>query len=85
MKPQDIVEQLRQMADEVRVKMHLAGMDAKEAWTKLEPKLQAFERKVESATDAIGAELLASGEQLKADLQRLTKRAGAPKQEKPGA
>lgn len=85
MKPQKIVEQLRQMADEVRVKVHLAGMDAKEAWTKLEPKLHAFEHRVESAAGSIGDEIVSTGEQLKSELERLTKRTQGSKDEKPGA
>ncbi|MEX1367821.1 MAG: hypothetical protein AB1Z98_32130 [Nannocystaceae bacterium] len=83
MKPQQIVEQLRQMADEVRVKMHLASMDAKDAWTKLEPKLHAFERRVESAANTVGDELVAAGEQLKAEVERLAKRAAGSKDDEP--
>lgn len=82
MKPPKIVEQVRQMADEFRVKMHLAGMDAKDAWTKLEPKLHEFERRVENAADVVTDEFKEAGEQLKADLERLTNRT---KDDKPGA
>jgi hypothetical protein len=34
------LEELERVADEIRVKIHLAGMDARETWSKtLEPKL----------------------------------------------
>ncbi len=38
------VNELEQMADEIRVKLHLAGMDAKDAWNKLEPRLDEARR-----------------------------------------
>lgn len=37
------LDHLTQLRDEIRVKLHLAGMDAKDAWTKLEPKVQEAE------------------------------------------
>jgi hypothetical protein len=43
---------MRTLSDEVRVKLHLAGMDAKDEWRKLEPKLQEVERAASEATEA---------------------------------
>ncbi len=40
------------LRDEVRVKLHLAGMDAKDEWRKLEPKLEEVERAASEATEA---------------------------------
>ncbi len=42
---------LAQLRDEIRVKVHLAGLDAKSAWKELEPRLDELERdfRVESA------------------------------------
>ena len=37
------LDELTQMKDEIRVKLHLAGMDAKDAWRDLEPKLDKLE------------------------------------------
>jgi uncharacterized protein YoxC len=37
------VAHLQQLRDEVRLKLHLAGMDAKDAWAKLEPKVHEAE------------------------------------------
>lgn len=42
---EEAVAELEQLVDEIQVKLHLAGMDAKDAWTRqLEPKL--FEARV---------------------------------------
>jgi len=42
---------LRTLRDEIKVKLHLAGMDAKDQWAKLEPELFKVERAAENATD----------------------------------
>ncbi len=36
--------QMRTLSDEIRVRLHLAGMDAKDEWVKLEPKIVEIER-----------------------------------------
>ena len=38
--------------DEVRVKLHVGGMDVKEQWKKLEPHLEEVEKKAEDLTEA---------------------------------
>src|SRR5690242_18488205 len=43
---------LRTLRDEVRVKLHLGGMDVKEQWKKLEPHLEEVEKKAEDLTEA---------------------------------
>ena len=43
---------MRTLSDEVRVKLHLAGMDAKDEWKKIEPRLAEIERAAEDLTDA---------------------------------
>jgi hypothetical protein len=45
----DVIHTLR---DEVRVKLHLAGMEAKERWSKLEERLEAVERTAQEATES---------------------------------
>lgn len=46
---------LEQIAEEVRVKIHLAGMDAKDAWaTKLEPRL--FEARMHAKEASVASE-----------------------------
>jgi hypothetical protein len=43
---------LQSLRDEVRVRMHLANMDLKEQWKKLEPHLEEVEKKAGELTDA---------------------------------
>jgi hypothetical protein len=53
----DAVYELQRMADEIRVKIHLGSMDAKDTWKKLEPKLGELEKKSEQVVERTGAEL----------------------------
>ena len=46
------LSQLQTLRDEVRVKLHLANMDLKDQWNKLEPHLADVERKAAEATEA---------------------------------
>ncbi len=46
------VDLLKTLRDEVRVKLHLAGMDVKDQWAKLEPELSRVERAAEQATES---------------------------------
>jgi len=48
----DLAE-LKKMRDEIRVKLHLAGMEVKERWKALEPKLEEIERRVETGSEEI--------------------------------
>lgn len=64
-------QQLNQMADEVRVKVHLAGMEAKDRWAKLEPRLHAYEKKAEDAVGQVADELVSAGSELKEDVSKL--------------
>lgn len=43
------LSELRAMRDEIRVQLHLAGMDAKDTWNReLEPRLFTIEKRIES-------------------------------------
>jgi hypothetical protein len=44
----DAIQSLR---DEIRLKLHLAGMDAKDAWAALQPKLAEVEHAAEDVSD----------------------------------
>ena len=39
---------IRRMADEVRLKLHLAGMEVKDRWAAFEPKVHAVQAQVEA-------------------------------------
>jgi|HubBroStandDraft_2_1064218.scaffolds.fasta_scaffold1378863_1 hypothetical protein len=60
------LDYLRTLRDEVRVKVHLAGMDAKDEWNKkLEPHLFDVEQKAVEASDASRHALTEAVEKLK--------------------
>lgn len=66
---QTLQKDLKALADEVRVKLHLAGMDLKDEFQKLEPQL---ERAVSSAT-IVSTEVLGDLKKRLTELkQRLT-------------
>jgi len=46
------LSQLQTLRDEVRVRLHLANMDLKDQWNKLEPHLADVEKKAADATEA---------------------------------
>jgi hypothetical protein len=46
------LSQLQTLRDEVRVRLHLASMDLKDQWNKLEPHLADVEKKAADASEA---------------------------------
>jgi hypothetical protein len=46
------LDHLRTLRDEVRVKLHLAGMDAKAEWNKLEPHLFEVEQAAKEVSES---------------------------------
>jgi hypothetical protein len=68
------VGELQRLRDEIKLQVHLAEADARDAWDKLEPRLQEFEQKVEDATETALEELRAKGTELKGDFERLYRR-----------
>lgn len=42
----DDLGELKKIRDEIRVKLHLASMDAKTYWKELEPRLEDLEQKI---------------------------------------
>lgn len=60
-------DDIRRIADEVRLKLHLAGMEAKAKWEVLEPKMMELETKVAtSVKDGGGKAATVVGEQVEA-------------------
>ncbi len=47
------LEHLKSLRDEVRVRLHLAGMDAKDEWNKLEPHLFDVEQKLKKIRESL--------------------------------
>ena len=64
-------DDLEGMADDLRVRIHLAGMDAKDAWNKLEPRVYDFQQRAESAVQKTSDELKDVAQDLKARMKRL--------------
>lgn len=48
---QQAVDELKRIRDEVRLELHLASMDAKDAWAKLEPRVAEAERMAHDASE----------------------------------
>lgn len=62
---EDTRNDLRRAADEIRVKMHLAGMDAKNAWEDIQPRLEDFEQRFDAKAGEVTEELKALGGDIK--------------------
>jgi len=62
-------DEVRRIADELEVKIHLAGMDVRDTWRALEPRLEELEHKLvhssERANDVVVHELQEVGDALK--------------------
>ena len=70
-KQSPIGAQLRQLADEIRVQIHLAGMEAKDTWAKLEPRLHDLERKLEAGADHLADGVARAGRELETEMKKL--------------
>jgi hypothetical protein len=62
---------LRRIADQIRVRIHLAGLDAKDAWTKAEHRLHELEEKAMQATGRAKEQLREVGKALEHELKEL--------------
>ena len=51
------LDELRKIRDEIKLKIHLASMDVRDAFEKLEPKLKDLERQVSNAGAAASREI----------------------------
>lgn len=60
------VAELRALRDEIRVKLHLASMDARSAWKELEPKFEKLQQNV----TAQGESVAEAGVKLARDLKQ---------------
>jgi hypothetical protein len=69
-----MIDNLRRMADEIRVRIHLAGMEAKDAWAKLEPRFHELEQKAAAAKDRLAEGLDKAGDELKEQMSKLLDR-----------
>lgn len=69
-------DDVRRLADEVRVKMHLAGMELKEKWKSLEPQIQELETKAKAGGEKAGDVITAQVSALAAGLKQFAEELG---------
>ena len=69
----DLVAELKQKRDELRLKIHLASKDAQDEWEDLEKKMQEFSSRAElgKTSEGIGDALERFGEELKLGYKRI--------------
>jgi hypothetical protein len=62
-------DEVRRIADELELKIHLAGMDARDRWRDLEPRLAEIEKSItgagKRASDVVERELASVGAALR--------------------
>ena len=51
------IEDLRRLADTMRLRIHLAGLEVRQAWRKLEPRIEAAQRLAQAELAALGEEV----------------------------
>ena len=75
---EDLREELKQVRDEVQVKIHLAAADARDEWEQLEKKWEHFRaraevigRAAEEAAEDVGEALEVVGEELKRGYKKI--------------
>lgn len=62
------VDVLKTMRDEIKVKLHLAGQEAKDRWQKLEPEIEKAGTEVAKTSKAAVDELVTRVKEFKKDL-----------------
>lgn len=72
--PESVMESIRRHADEIRVRVHLAGMEAREAWDQLQPKVQKLEQMFARATAEASADMNELATTVQAELRKLRSR-----------
>jgi ElaB/YqjD/DUF883 family membrane-anchored ribosome-binding protein len=68
---EDTRNDLERTADEIKLKLHLAGMDAKDAWEEVQPRLAEFEQRFDAKAEEVGEELKALGSEIMQRLQNI--------------
>lgn len=71
-------DELRQLGGEIRLNIHLAGMELKDTWKDLKPRIEDYAHRVEHITQDAAVELQGAGTDLKGRLQHLRDRLISP-------
>jgi hypothetical protein len=69
----ELKQDLKQMRDELNLKMHLASLEMKEEWEELEEKMESFSSRagLETSRESVGEALGLLGGELKQGYKRL--------------
>lgn len=68
------LEELQRLRDEIRLKIHLAGMDAKSTWKELEPRVDKLERSIHEEGTHVADATLALARDLRKALEQFRSR-----------
>lgn len=68
------VAELERLRDEIRLRVHLAGMDAKSAWKELEPRVDALEQNVAAEGNEVKDATLVLAREVRDALKRFRDR-----------
>jgi hypothetical protein len=66
-----VIDQLRALRDELRLRVHLGQMDVQDAWRELEAKGSVLERALEQQGHELAGPLRESFDELRRGLERL--------------
>lgn len=75
----NVLAELGRLRDEIRIQVHLGGMDAKKAWDEFEPKLADADRLAENASEEAFNEVVDMLRKVKLFRSTLPRGTGAPK------
>jgi hypothetical protein len=64
-------DDVRRVADELKLKLHLAGMDARDEWERLQPKLTELEKAFVAGTSKVEAAVSEQASALGSALKKL--------------
>ena len=64
-------DEVRRIADELELEIHLAGMDARDRWRALQPRVAEIEKKIASAGKRVGSAIDREIDSIGAALRRL--------------
>lgn len=74
-----LLEDVSSLAEQVQLKLHLGGMDAKDAWKNLEPRVSELKQRVTATSGTVAQDLSKSASDLKTELHDLAALLGITK------
>ena len=71
---QKMLEDVKKLRDELKVKVHLASMDVKDTWKKLEPRVEELQKQARDAGKKAADDVKASAAKLRESFESLKKK-----------